>query len=384
MVLLSVLKIRENEITNNLYSIDDFEQFVESIKRNGILEPIIVHKVNDYYEIISGNRRFRAAIKLGRNEVPVIIKTIPEMNELLIVDHQQQRIKKNSEIMNELRIIKEAFNIKRGSRSDLKEKAKRGKEKLNQLRTIHTKTKLDRLNRADTLINEIFEGNETMIEKEWKKIDNDALSRTVKRLQKMKEKIDNEKVIDENFEIHEPNFTVYKKSSSSLDEIKPESIQLIVCSPPYFLMRCYDNGENELGREATVEEYCADMADHFDDSKRVLKKNGTLWVNLGDYINGDGYSAAPERFLLNMIEKGWILHDKIKWIKNNPVFTHANRSVLADEVIYVFKKSKKVLYNPNWVKDYDLNGIKIDYGHVKLRSVFEFTGNTITTNVANK
>lgn len=96
---------------------------------------------------------------------------------------------------------------------------------------------------------------------------------------------------------------------------------------------------------------------------------------------------APERFALAMMDKGWILHDKIIWVKNNPVYSNSNRSVMANEFIYVFKKQDFVHYDMEWVKEHQQFNGQITLGHVdkkiKLRSVFDFRENVIITNSVN-
>ena len=59
------------------------QELAESIKQFGILQPLIVQKRDDYYEIIAGERRWRAAKLAGLKEVPVVIR---EMNEQEIVE----------------------------------------------------------------------------------------------------------------------------------------------------------------------------------------------------------------------------------------------------------------------------------------------------------
>lgn len=58
------------------------ESLIQSIKENGILQPLLVRKVDDKYEIIAGERRFRAAIKAGLKQVPVIEKQIDDNKAL--------------------------------------------------------------------------------------------------------------------------------------------------------------------------------------------------------------------------------------------------------------------------------------------------------------
>jgi ParB family chromosome partitioning protein len=68
------------------------QELAESIKKNGILEPLIVRKVEQGYEIIVGERRWRAAQKAGLKEVPVLLKEIegPEALEISLIENLQR------------------------------------------------------------------------------------------------------------------------------------------------------------------------------------------------------------------------------------------------------------------------------------------------------
>lgn len=85
---------------------DSLIELAESIKQVGILSPIIVQKRDDYYEIIAGERRWRAAKLAGLKEVPVIVKelTQQEMLEISIIENIQRE---------RLNPIEEAFAFKR-------------------------------------------------------------------------------------------------------------------------------------------------------------------------------------------------------------------------------------------------------------------------------
>lgn len=65
-------------------------------------------------------------------------------------------------------------------------------------------------------------------------------------------------------------------------------INTCITSPPYFGLRDYGSDGSEIGREKTVEEYVQRMVSVFGEVKRILRKDGTLWLNLGD-----SYMASP-------------------------------------------------------------------------------------------
>lgn len=71
-------------------------------------------------------------------------------------------------------------------------------------------------------------------------------------------------------------------------ELASESVQCIVTSPPYWGLRDYGN-DDQIGLESTPEQYVAELVWVLDEAWRVLRKDGTLWLNLGD-----SYVAAPK------------------------------------------------------------------------------------------
>jgi len=73
----------------------------------------------------------------------------------------------------------------------------------------------------------------------------------------------------------------------ALREIPDESVQCVVTSPPYYGLRNY-GVDGQIGLESTVEEYVQTMVEVFREVRRVLRKDGTLWLNLGDSYNGSG------------------------------------------------------------------------------------------------
>lgn len=71
---------------------DALLELAESIKQFGVLQPLLVQKKDDYYEIIAGERRWRAAKLAGLKEVPVIIKDFSdqEVVEIALIENIQR------------------------------------------------------------------------------------------------------------------------------------------------------------------------------------------------------------------------------------------------------------------------------------------------------
>jgi len=166
-----------------------------------------------------------------------------------------------------------------------------------------------------------------------------------------------------------------------------------ISSPPYWALRDY-GVDGQLGLEPTFEEYIEKLCDIYDEVKRVLRDDGTCWVNLGDTYNAgrsggwaggkhgmskpenspnqSGVNARnvptkslcgiPERFVIEMVNRGWILRNTIIWHKPNPMPSSAKDRFTVDfEYVYFFVKSNKPTYyiNPRKMRSSDKQ--KYDY-----------------------
>lgn len=164
-----------------------------------------------------------------------------------------------------------------------------------------------------------------------------------------------------------------------LKKFPDESIDCVITSPPYWALRDY-GVSGQLGLEPTFQEYINKLCDIFDEVKRVLKKSGTCWVNIGDTYgtsSGSGernglqrtnrgtqnfedwkkkgkngvkqYSKSllqiPSRFAIEMSNRGWILRNRIIWHKLNCMPSSASDRFTVDyEDIFFFVKNKKYYF----------------------------------------
>ena len=155
-----------------------------------------------------------------------------------------------------------------------------------------------------------------------------------------------------------------------------ESVDCVVTSPPYWALRDY-RVKGQIGLESSIEEYLARLMAVFAQIHRVLKPEGTCWVNFGDtYANKtkggrknklrhnifDSLNRAsfpvftprldippkslcliPSRFAIRMIEEqGWILRNEIIWHKPNAMpQSFKDRFTVDFEKLFFFTKSPK-------------------------------------------
>lgn len=82
----------------------------------------------------------------------------------------------------------------------------------------------------------------------------------------------------------------------SMRGIPDGSVHCCVTSPPYYGLRDYQM-PGQIGMEASPAEYVARLVDVFREVRRVLRDDGTLWLNLGDsYVQGGGQRQAGKQF----------------------------------------------------------------------------------------
>jgi site-specific DNA-methyltransferase (adenine-specific) len=89
------------------------------------------------------------------------------------------------------------------------------------------------------------------------------------------------------------------------------SINTCVTSPPYFALRDYHN-DDQIGTEDTPEEYVSEMVKVFQGVKRVLRDDGTLWLNIGDtFGKNKNLLGIPWLVAFALQKDGWILRSDI-------------------------------------------------------------------------
>lgn len=166
-----------------------------------------------------------------------------------------------------------------------------------------------------------------------------------------------------------------------LRTIQDGSIHCCVTSPPYWGLRDY-GVDGQLGTEPTPEEYVAKMVEVFREVKRVLRKDGTLWLNIGDSYGGarGNISPAPDnkhnhdeadtpgaakrgtlrkqllgipwRLAFALQADGWWLRSDIIWAKPNPMpESVTDRPTKAHEYIFLLAKSERYYYDAEAIKE---------------------------------
>jgi len=134
-----------------------------------------------------------------------------------------------------------------------------------------------------------------------------------------------------------------------LKTLPGESVDMVITSPPYWGLRDY-GVVGQIGREENLELYFKKLCDIFAEVKRVLKAEGSCWVNLGDAYGGTNTKKSllqiPSRFALMMTDElGYILRNEIIWHKPNAMPESVKDRFTVDfEKLFFFVKNKKYYF----------------------------------------
>lgn len=169
---------------------------------------------------------------------------------------------------------------------------------------------------------------------------------------------------------------IYGDARESLTLLPPGLAQTCVTSPPYWGLRDHAD-ERQIGQEATVDQYVGAIVGTFAELRRVLRDDGTLWLNLGDLytsgnrkMNSDRRNPAgrhaemasrpkmpaglkrkeligvPWRVAFALQSDGWWLRSEVVWNKlNAKPESVGDRPTKSHESLFLFAKSRRYFYD---------------------------------------
>ena len=170
-----------------------------------------------------------------------------------------------------------------------------------------------------------------------------------------------------------------------LKDLPEQSVNTCITSPPYWGLRNYQE-EEQLGLEDTPEEFVESLVKVFREVKRVLRDDGTVWLNLGDSYSSGGRTTTtnqtlrgdkdygvtrpkpskgikpkdlvgiPWRVAFALQSDGWYLRQDIIWHKPNPMPESVkDRCTKAHEYIFLLSKNKKYYFDNEAIKEDAIN-----------------------------
>lgn len=163
-----------------------------------------------------------------------------------------------------------------------------------------------------------------------------------------------------------------------LRTLPSESVHTCVTSPPYYNLRDYGIA-GQIGRETSVEKYLQKLVRVFREVRRVLREDGTLWVNMGDSYatrsgkqpptntrNSYGHTekrtpqgykykdliGVPWQLAFALREDGWYLRQDIVWYKTNAMPESVkDRCTKSHEYIFLLSKSERYYFNAAAIRE---------------------------------
>jgi DNA modification methylase len=175
--------------------------------------------------------------------------------------------------------------------------------------------------------------------------------------------------------------TIFRGDALEVLKTLPDAcVQCCVTSPPYYALRDY-GVEGQIGLEETPTEYIEKLVDVFGEVKRVLRDDGTCWINIGDTYSNDqkwgGHSSGkhcqelhtierprrytglpaknligiPWRLAFALQDDGWILRQDIIWNKTNPLPESVlDRPSRSHEYVFLFVKHPDYFYDADAIR----------------------------------
>jgi DNA modification methylase len=164
---------------------------------------------------------------------------------------------------------------------------------------------------------------------------------------------------------------------TGMAKIPNESVDCIITSPPYWQLRDY-KWDGQWGLEPTFGLYLEHLWQFMEESMRVLKTEGTVWINLGDTYSKTGMSGGnpekfpealkinrpkslipdkcllliPHRFAIGCIDRGWIIRNDIIWAKRNGMpESVTDRFSKKHEYFFLIVKSDDYYFDLDGIRD---------------------------------
>ena len=181
---------------------------------------------------------------------------------------------------------------------------------------------------------------------------------------------------NDNFEVTTVSQPLLIRGSAdaALDRLPAGIVQTVVTSPPYWSLRDYEV-DSQIGRDEALPDYVAAIVKTFDQIRRVLTDDGTVWLNIGDsYTSGNRKYRAPDRksrvramsvrpqtpeglkpkdligipwrLAFALQDAGWWVRSEVIWVKPNALPESVqDRPTVDHETIFLLSKSQNYYYD---------------------------------------
>jgi len=156
------------------------------------------------------------------------------------------------------------------------------------------------------------------------------------------------------------NQTMQGDALAVLRTLPEASVECVVTSPPYFQVRAYNAGAGEYGQETHIDEWVAHLRAVAAEIARVLVPWGAFWLNVADvYARASSEGAPPKSLLLGperlaqvLAADGWIMRNRLAWVKPNPLPSPAaDRLTGSWEFVYLLVRSRRYFFDLDAIRE---------------------------------
>lgn len=142
-------------------------------------------------------------------------------------------------------------------------------------------------------------------------------------------------------------------ASKQLQRLPESSVDCVITSPPYFAMRDYGD-PGQIGAEASVQQWVAELVGVAAELRRVLKPSGALWLNIGDGYSRHEKEGAPkkslllgpQRLALALLDDGWLVRNNVVWAKRNPMPSSVtDRLACSHETVLLLTRQRQYYFD---------------------------------------
>jgi len=322
--VMKTADLKPHPLNEKIYSsAEPDEELLASVERHGLLEPLVTTKTG---MIISGHRRWSAAkiLQLPTVKVRIVEEEQIERLEELLIEFNTYRVKTASEMVREIEHLNKLWRIGQGFRSDLDptsiniDRSKRLDTRSRIAKKVGLSaggiSKLLFVKKTAPDLLPFIDTGAVSLHQAWKR------ARQLERDAGYEELSDMDKA---DIPLDGTGWEV-RVGDSRFIELEEDIAQMIICSPPWYGIKDYKS-ENQIQHE-DEETFLQNLFLVFENLKKSLKEDGSLFVELGEATIQNQYLGTTEKFVLGMMERGWVLRERLQIYRPTAPSTNRKKS----------------------------------------------------------
>jgi site-specific DNA-methyltransferase (adenine-specific) len=329
----------------------------------GLLEPLRVVVRGDYYLVVDGVSRYRAALELGWEKIMVMVLDLTDeeiSNQHVLRNYRVRR--SISELIHHSEIILGILGLSQGKKRETigdiesdEEISLAGNDRFQiACQILGSEVSASTLRKLISVNDFVMNGDEKVKNLGiMEKLDSGVIKphqayNAMKNFIAQSEQRGQNELTETLDVIRGGNYELYRKSCEDLSDVTDNSVQCVITSPPYFQQRDYTRSEfiqNQLGLEKTPDEYIEKLVNIHRGVFNKLKDTGSLFIVISDSYDKGCDLLVVEKLIIKMVESGWSFIQKWYWVKENPKPQNNIKRLLPNyEYVLHFVKDVKKYY----------------------------------------